>query len=174
MIVVVLDACFLILLRDTGRLNLLGMVSESMDWCYYVPEAVYLEATARMPEVSAVEQLVGDSVVNRCVAPDPLCNNLSARYPRLGRGEVEALAYALTEKDRGEEVLVVSDDGRAEKAAERLGLEIVSTLDFLGSCHVSGVMSGDEVRGYLPLLKSRNFEVKEEELRRFLASLGPV
>jgi len=172
LIVVVLDACFLILLRDTGRLDLLGKVSGPMDWSYYVPEAVYGEATARMPEGLAVKRLTEDGTMSRCVAPDELCSRLSVRYPRLGRGEVEALAYAATERDRGEDVLVVSDDGKAEKAAEQLGLEIIGTLDFLGSCNKTGVMSGYEIRGYLSVLKSRNFEAREEELRRFLTSLG--
>jgi hypothetical protein len=44
-------------------------------------------------------------------------------------------------------------------------------LDFLGSCHGAGIMSGEDVKRYLPSLR-RNFEIKEDKLKKFLVSLG--
>ena len=171
MIVVVLDACFLIVLRDTGRLDLLGKVAQPMSWVYYAPESVYSEATVRRPVAEAVKRLVEEGTIHRCVVPEPLCSQLKTQYPSLARGEVEALAFAVFERYRGEEVLVVSDDVKTNKAAGKLGLDILGILDFLSSCHGSGIMSGEEVKSYLPSLR-RNFEIEEDKLKKFLASLG--
>jgi predicted nucleic acid-binding protein len=171
LIVVVLDACFLIVLRDTGRLDLLGKVAQPMSWVYYAPEAVYSESTARRPTAETVERLVEEGTIHRCVVPEPLCSQLKTQYASLARGEVEALAFAVTERDRGEEVLVVSDDVKAKNAAGDLGLDVLGILDFLRSCHGAGVMSGEEVKRYLPSLR-RNFEIKEDKLKKFLVSLG--
>ena len=77
----------------------------------------------------------------------------------------------MNSRARGEEVLVVSDDVKAKNAAGDLGLDVLGILDFLRSCHGTGVMSGEEVKRYLPSLR-RNFEIKEDKLKKFLMSLS--
>lgn len=171
MIVVVLDACFLIVLSNTGRLDLLGKVAQPMSWVYYVPEAVYSESTVRRSTAEAVKRLVEEGTIHSCIVPEPLCSQLKIQYPNLGKGEIEALVFAMTERDRGEEVLVVSDDVKAKNAARELGLDVLGILDFLRSCHDTSIMSGEEVKKYLPSLR-RNFEIKEYKLKKFLVSLG--
>jgi hypothetical protein len=48
---------------------------------------------------------------------------------------------ARTERDQGEEVLIVSDDVKAKNAAGDFGLDVLCILDFLRSCHGTGIMS---------------------------------
>jgi predicted nucleic acid-binding protein len=48
---------------------------------------------------------------------------------------------ARTERDQGEEMLVVSDDVKAKNATGDLGLDVLGILDFLRSCHGTGIMS---------------------------------
>jgi hypothetical protein len=56
---------------------------------------------------------------------------------------------ARTERDQGEEVLVVSDDVKAKNATGGLGLDVLGILDFSRSYHGTGIMSVEEVKSYL-------------------------
>lgn len=168
MVRAVLDACFLIALRDCKRLDLLTEVAEELSWKLVACEAVYAESTVKAALSLQLKQMVSDSIIEvPKIVPDTLLK-MRARYPSLGAGEIESLSYAVQRKDEdGEPPLLFSDDRRARKAATDLGIPTVSMLDFLKKIHRHGIMTSDEIREFLPEL-SQHMWLTKEIMQEFL------
>jgi predicted nucleic acid-binding protein len=163
---VVVDACFLITLEEAGKLQLLKKAKLELGWRIVVPDAVYKESTRK--EAAQVEGLLIDSILEHVTSIKETADRLARRYPMLGKGEIEAMAFVLTEGI--EECMIISDDQRATKAFRAQGLAHLSTLSFLSKmCHLS-MISREELLRAVPLLKESMW-ISQSAIESFIASL---
>lgn len=166
MTTVVVDACFLITLEETGNLYLLKKAKRELGWRIVIPDAVYEESTRK--EAAQVEALLGDSILEQVDPIEETIDSLSRRYPMLGRGEIEAMAFVLTEGR--EEYVIISDDQRATKAIHAQGLAHLSTLSFLSKmCHLS-MITREELLRSVPQLK-KSMWISQGAIDLFVVSL---
>ena len=150
MTTIVADACFLITLDDTGNLTLLRRAKQELGWKVIVPDAVYRESTRKDSE--RLKPLLDYLIKEQVDSVPEHADRLTRRYPMLGKGEVEAMAYVLgQEKDDG--IVIVSDDQRAKKAIQEQGLAYMSTLDFLSQMCQASLISREEILVCLPKLR---------------------
>ncbi|MGC9050945.1 hypothetical protein [Pyrobaculum sp.] len=71
------------------------------------------------------------------------------RIETLGAGEAEAIQLCKEYVERGEEAELVTDDARARRKAERLGLKVMGTLGLVILLAKRGVVSPCEATGLL-------------------------
>jgi len=168
---VVLDACFLIGLRDVGKLALLGEVAQSLNWSLLIPEDAYTECTLKTDERSAeIKRLISSTMVKTC-QPDPkTLQEFSNRYLGLGKGETAALAFAFSCKQKNDPVIIITSDHRPIRVAETLGIQTITTLDFFTKAYQLKLMSQQEVTDLVPLLKKYMW-LSDKAINQFLSRI---
>lgn len=149
-----LDACFMIGLRDCGKLALLPKVAKLLSWKLIIPEAAYAECTAKKSTSSQIKKLVSNKSVEVRQAPPDVLSKLQNRYANLGKGEIEALAFAVSCKEENDRAIVITSDQRPCKVASELGIQTLSTLDFFKKVYELGLMTKKEMYAFIPTLKN--------------------
>jgi predicted nucleic acid-binding protein len=128
-----------------------------------VPVAVYREVSltsllaqmATLPWVK-VEKLKSDDVVA----------DLSSDFMGLGRGEQEAIRLSLNIPGS----LLLMNDRKARRVADRLGIGTVDIPAFLLSCKISGFLSLTEIRAVVDALREKDrYGFRQEVLDRLLS-----
>jgi predicted nucleic acid-binding protein len=166
-----LDACFIIGLRDVGKLSLLGKVAQLQNWSLLIPEDAYSECTFKTGERSTeIRRLVSTKVITTCQPPPGILEEFRNRYMSLGKGETAALASAFSCKQSGDPVIVITSDQRPTKIAERLGIQTMTTLDFFIKVYELNLMSREEVIAITPVLKKYMW-LSDKAISEFLAAV---
>jgi predicted nucleic acid-binding protein len=128
-----------------------------------VPVAVYREVSltsllaqmATLPWVK-VEKLKSDDVVA----------DLSSDFMGLGRVEQEAIRLSLNMPGS----LLLMNDRKARRVADRLGIGTVDIPAFLLSCKISGFLSLTEIRAVVDALREKDrYGFRQEVLDRLLS-----
>lgn len=86
---------------------------------------------------------------------------LKARYPGLGSGEVEVLAFGLRARAAGIEFLLVLDDLGARKAAEALGLPRTGAVGLIRLIEQAGRLDAQQAEARVNELKAGGFRFEE-------------
>lgn len=87
---------------------------------------------------------------------------LQARYPRLGKGELEVIAYGLYLKGLNEDYLCLLDDGKARKVALDLQLKIIGTYGMLEKLFQAKMFTNDEYKSCLLKLRKSKFRLPDK------------
>lgn len=148
-----LDACFVIGLRDCRKTFLLPRVASLLSWRLYIPEAAYNECTAKTADPDLCK-MIADGFIIRCASQRSTLERIHDRYPSLGKGEVDAIAYAVSCSKANQSVIVITSDQRPIKVASELGIKTLTTLDFFKKVYELKIMSREEMYALIPLLKN--------------------
>jgi len=152
LVIVLLDACFVIGLRDCNKTFLLPKVAPLLSWKVYIPNAVYKECTVRASDQN-LDELIANGSVIPCQSERDVFEKIRERYPNLGIGEIDALAYATSCDKRKGAVLMITSDQRPIKVASELGIKTLTTLDFFKKVYELRQMTKEEMYELIPLLE---------------------
>lgn len=152
MAIVLLDACFIIGLRDCNTTLLLPKVADLLSWKLYIPTAAYKECTAKTVDPKLREMISNGSVIP-CQSKRDMFEKIRNRYPSLGNGEIDALAYATARNKGNDLVIMITSDQRTIKVAGELGVKTLTTLDFFKKVYELKLMTKEEMYALIPLLE---------------------
>jgi len=86
--------------------------------------------------------------------------------PRLGQGEMDAIALARQREDS----ILLTNDNRALEAARRAGLRVVDIPAFLLSCKQGGVLDREQIRSVIQALWEKDHYRFRKEVQDLLLS----
>jgi predicted nucleic acid-binding protein len=137
--VIISDTSCLIILNNIGELDLLRRLYKTV----IITQDILSEYGEKLPEWIEVQQ-----------AKDPYRQQLLEM--QIDKGEASAIALALEIDDN----IVILDDWKARKLAERLGLSITGTLGVIIRAKNTGVINS--IKPYLDKIRETNFRISEE------------
>jgi predicted nucleic acid-binding protein len=137
--VIISDTSCLIILSKIGELDLLRQLYKTV----IITHDIFLEYSEDLPEWIVIEQ-----------AKDKYKQQLLEM--QIGKGEASAIALALEIGDN----IVILDDWKARRVAERLGLSVTGTLGVIIKAKSSGIIPS--IKPYLKKIKETNFRISEE------------
>jgi len=150
--IVLLDACFVIGLRDCDKTFLLPKIASLLSWKVHIPNAVYDECTAKTVDPNLCEMIENGQII-LCQSERGLLKKIRERYPSLGNGEIDALAYATSHNDGTDSVMMITSDQRTIKVASELGVKTLTTLNFFQKVYELKLMTKKEIYELIPLLE---------------------
>lgn len=160
----------MIVIADTGPLLHLFWV-EALAWALPPQEIAVVEAVWREVSRHAPEALQ-DSRLQRIPTTALIPPFLTDR--QLDAGEEAALAYALTQADRTD-LLLLCDDQQARQACQDLGLPVTGTLGLIVAAFRLGRVSKEAAAAALVELPGRGrFFVKPALIAQTLVALDAV
>lgn len=167
---IVLDACFTIALRDSQKLSLLPQVAKKLSWNLLIPKTVFKECTVKKPHGLPIKRMVSTKTIKICYPTSNVLNKISNRYANLGKGEIEALAFATSCKEKNESVTIISDDQSACKVAKELKIPTMGTLGFFGKVYKLGLMTKKEIYEFVPTLATHMW-LSQKVIHDFLKNI---
>jgi len=158
---VVVDSTVLIYLSKIGRLSLLNELSEEV----FVSEAVHEEVVVDGLEYGYADALAVDNADFLSVTGVEESEDVNSLRDsaNLGVGECEAIILA-----HETDALCLTDDCRARKTAESLGVDVGGTVYVLLSSLKSGTIEFSEYEQALNDLSETDFRMKASLYRRAL------
>lgn len=157
----------MMIIADAGPLMHLFWV-DALGWALPPQEIVVVEAVWREVSKYAPDAL-RDSRLRRTPAAEFVPTSLAGR--RLDVGEEAALAYALTQKDQTD-LLLLCDDQKARRACQELALPVTGTLGLITAAFRLGRVSKEVATTALVELPGRGrFYVKPALITRTVAAL---
>ena len=147
-----LDACFIIGLRDVNKIRLLPKVASLLSWKVYLPKAAYDECVAKTAD-PYLSKMMSNGLVSLCQSRHDIFERIRDRYPSLGKGEIDALAYAISCDKKNDSVTMVTSDQRTIKIANELNVKTLTTLDFFKKAYELKLMTKQEIHNLIPLLE---------------------
>ena len=87
---------------------------------------------------------------------------LKFRFPSLNRGELEVIWWGKYFRSGSKKYLCVLDDGKARKAAQKMGIEIIGTLRILETLNELGIISKGERKETCEQLKNKGFRMPKD------------
>lgn len=87
---------------------------------------------------------------------------LAARFPYLGPGEIGVLAWGLHHSGRASRYVLVLDDKRARTAASKLNLKLTGTIGIIRSMNDLGIVPHEEAADLEKTLRTSRFWYKDE------------
>jgi len=150
-IIIITDTSCLIALTKINVLHLLHELYEHV----VITEEIYAEFGEPLPEWIEIKQVANKKY-------QQLLENT------LDKGEASAIALAI----ELEEVLLVVDDLKGRKEAERLGLKITGTLGILFRMKQMGKLS--VLKPYLEVLQTAGFRVAPAVIEKILQKSGEI
>ncbi len=137
--VIISDTCCLIILTKIGEVDLLRQLYKTVT----ITQDILLEYGENLPDWIEVQQ-VKDNYRQQLLEM------------QIDKGEANAIALALETADN----IVILDDWKARKVAERLGLSVTGTLGVIIKAKNSGMISS--IKPYLDKIRETNFRISEE------------
>jgi len=137
--VIISDTSCLIILTKIGELDLLRQLYKTVT----ITQDILLEYGEPLPDWIEVLQ-----------AKDPYRQQLLEM--QIDKGEASAIALALETSDN----IIVLDDWKARKLAERLGLSVTGTLGVIIKAKNNGIIP--TIKPYLDKIRGTNFRISEE------------
>jgi len=137
--VIISDTSCLIILTKIGELDLLRQLYKTVT----ITQDILLEYGENLPDWIEVQQ-VKDNYRQQLLEM------------QIDKGEASAIALALETADN----IVILDDWKARKVAERLGLFVTGTLGVIIKAKNSGMISS--IKPYLDKIRETNFRISEE------------
>lgn len=168
--IVLLDACFIIGLRDCNKTFLLPKVASLLSWKLHIPNAVYKECIARSVDPN-LSEMMSSGLVIPCQSKRDMFQKIRDRYPSLGNGEIDALAYATSCDKTDDPVMMITSDQRTIKVASELSVKTLTTLDFFKNVYKLKLMTKEEIHELIPLLEKRMW-LSSKALDNFRSEIG--
>ncbi len=137
--VIISDTSCLIILTKIGELDLLRQLYKTVT----ITQDILLEYGENLPDWIEVQQ-VKDNYRQQLLEM------------QIGKGEASAIALALETADN----IVILDDWKARKVAERLGLSVTGTLGVIIKAKNSGIIP--TIKPYLNKIRETNFRISDE------------
>lgn len=137
--VIISDTSCLIILSKIGELNLLRQLYKTVT----ITKDILLEYGEHLPDWIEVQQ-----------AKDHYRQQLLEM--QIDKGEASAIALALETN----ETIIILDDWKARKLAERLGLTVTGTLGLIIKAKNNGIIPS--IKPFLDKIKGTNFRFSEE------------
>ena len=137
--IIISDTSCLIILNKIGELNLLRQLYNTVT----ITQDILLEYGEQLPDWIEVQQ-----------AKDRYRQQLLEM--QIDKGEASAIALALETTDN----IVILDDWKARKLAERLGLSVTGTLGVIIRAKNTGQIQS--IKPYLEKIRKTNFRISEE------------
>ena len=150
-IIIITDTSCLIALSKVNVLHLLRELYEHV----IITEEIYAEFGEPLPEWIEIKQVTNKKYQQL------LENNFD-------KGEASAIALAI----ELENVLLVVDDLKGRKEAERLGIKITGTFGILFRMKQNGKLPA--LKPYLELLQTSGFRITSEIIERLLQESGEI
>jgi predicted nucleic acid-binding protein len=152
LVIVLLDACFLIGLRNCNKTFLLPEVANLLSWKLLIPSAAYNECVAKTVDPNLCE-MISKGLIVLCQSPPEVFAKIRERHSSLGNGEIDALAYAISCKEKKDPVIMITSDQRPIKVANEMGIKTLTTLDFFKKVCELGLMTKEEMHKFIPVLQ---------------------
>lgn len=137
--IIISDTSCLIILNKIGELDLLRQLYNTVT----ITQDILLEYGEQLPDWIEVQQ-----------AKDQYKQQLLEM--QIDKGEASAIALALETADN----IVILDDWKARKLAERLGLSVTGTLGVIIRAKNTGLIQS--IKQYLEKIRETNFRISEE------------
>lgn len=137
--VIISDTSCLIILTKIGELDLLRQLYKTVT----ITQDILLEYGELLPDWIEVQQ-----------SKDPYRQQLLEM--QVDKGEASAISLALETNEH----LMILDDWKARKLAERFGLCVTGTLGVIVRAKNNGIVSS--IKPYLDKIKETNFRISEE------------
>lgn len=159
--IVVADSGPLIALARIGQLDVLRQLAESA----LVPNAVWEEVTAARPDAPGASA-VREARWLKVVAAPP--GAVAALSILVDLGEAEAIAIAASHPGS----LLLADDGRARRVAERLQVRRMGTVGLLRRAKKAGLLR--ELRPHLDALQAQGIYIRQAIIDAVLTDVGEL
>jgi predicted nucleic acid-binding protein len=137
--IIISDTSCLIILNKIGELDLLRQLYNTVT----ITHDILLEYGEQLPDWIEVQQ-----------AKDQYRQQLLEM--QIDKGEASAIALALETADN----IVILDDWKARRLAERLGLSVTGTLGVIIRAKNTGLIPS--IKPYLEKIRETNFRISEE------------
>jgi len=137
--VIISDTSCLIILTKSGEIDLLRQLYKTVT----ITQDISLEYGENLPDWFEVQQ-VKDHYRQQLLEM------------QVDKGEASAIALALETSDN----IVILDDWKARKVAERLGLSVTGTLGVIIKARNTGIIPS--IKPYLDKIRETNFRISEE------------
>lgn len=157
--IIIADSSPLIGLARIGRLGVLPQMAKRI----VVPSAVHVEVTSARVEAPGAAEVAALAWIEVLDA-DPAV--VAPLLILLGRGEAEAIALA----QRESAAVLLMDDLRARKLADRLGLRRMGTVALLGQAKREGLIP--KLKPALDALVANDIFIRQELIDAALKEAG--
>lgn len=137
--IIISDTSCLIILNKIGQLNLLRQLYNTVT----ITQDILLEYREQLPDWIEVQQ-----------ANDQYRQQLLEM--QIDKGEASAIALALETADS----ILILDDWKARKLAERLGLSVTGTVGVIIKAKNTGIIQS--IKPYLEKIRETNFRISGE------------
>ena len=160
---VVSDTTPIISLMKDNRLGILKELFKEI----IIPEAVYNELTSNQnfPEESALIRKC--DFIKTVIIEDRKLVDVFQRVTGLDPGESEAIIYS----DENKADLLMMDEARGRNVAKQMNIRVIGTLGILQLANRKGLMTGNEVRHSIEVLKANQRHISDELIETVLNDL---
>jgi predicted nucleic acid-binding protein len=155
--IVVSDTTPLITLLKVQHLELLKIYFGEVQ----IPKAVFDELTCDERFATEAEQIRDCSFIHVNELADDKSVNLLCRATGLDMGESEAIVLA----DEIKAELLLMDEAKGRDVAKQMGLKIMGTIGFLMASYQSGIISAEEIRKCIDIIRSSGRHIGEKYLQ---------
>lgn len=131
---------------------MLPKVANLLSWKLLIPNAAYNECIAKTTD-SKLCEMIEKGLIVLCRSRSQVFAKIRERYPSLGRGEIDALAYAASCKEKKDSVIMITSDQRTIKVASEMGIKTLTTLDFFKKVYKLKLMTKEEMHKLISALQ---------------------
>ena len=160
---IISDTTPIISLIKINRLDLLEKLFEEV----LIPEAVYRELTTNALFENEAKIVKTSSFLKPSSVQNRKSLQLLQAVSGLDDGESEAIILA----DELKSDVLIMDERKGRKVAEKLGIKITGTVGVLLQSYSENMISSDEIKTYLDQLKNSNIRLSESLIQKTLEML---
>lgn len=162
---IVVDASFIIGLREISALHLLIEASKRMNIKFIIPDGVLVEVSRKAnSDTGKIVEAIGDGIIEKRTPHRDEFEKLRNRYPRLGRGELEAITIA--KSGSYSDCILLLDDGDARKLASSSEVEFHGLIWFLEQCCHRKVLDKNRTLDLLNKIEHSSFRIKKQQIEK--------
>ena len=132
-----------------------------------IPEAVYRELTTNALFENEAKIVKTSSFLKTSSVQNRKSLQLLQAVSGLDDGESEAIILA----DELKSDVLIMDERKGRKVAEKLGIKITGTVGVLLQSYSENMISSDEIKTYLDQLKNSNIRLSESLIQKALEML---
>ena len=160
---VISDTTPIISLIKINRLDLLQKLFGEI----LIPEAVYKELTTNIAFKNEADIVKNSDFLKTSAVQNRKALEVLQVASGLDDGESEAIILA---DELNSDVLII-DERKGRKVAQKLGIKITGTVGVLLQAHNENMITADEIKNYLEQLKNSNIRLSDSLIQEALSLL---